>query len=127
MSEGTSDKATAWRNAHPAWRPKVCNSAGHGNVGITGHDTVSHVLTDTLHIRLCGQCDIALPLVSAPPHMLALCLFVCLFTFIPQHHMPLALFAYFPFWIVSIVDRQWADVKSDCTHCIRGPWQKIEK
>ena len=34
----TSDKATAWRNAHPAWQPKVCNSVGHGNTGITGRD-----------------------------------------------------------------------------------------
>ena len=31
--------ATAWHNAHPAWRPKVRNSTGHGNTGITGHDT----------------------------------------------------------------------------------------
>src|SRR5260221_11929 len=46
-------------------------------------------------------------------------LFGCLFTFVPWCHVLLALFVYFPFWIVSIVDRQWADVKSDCTHCIR--------
>ena len=39
MSKATSNKATAWRNAHPAWRPKVCNSAGHGNTGITGRDS----------------------------------------------------------------------------------------
>ena len=38
MSEVTSDKATTWRNAHPAWRPKVHNSVGHGNAGITGCD-----------------------------------------------------------------------------------------
>ena len=33
--------------------------------------------------------------------------------------MLLALFVYFPFWIVSVVDRQQADTKSNCTHCIR--------
>src|SRR5258705_3316626 len=48
-----------------------------------------------------------------------LCLFVCLFTFVPWCHMLLALFVYFPFQIVSIVDRQQANVKSDCTCCIR--------
>src|SRR5258708_25921339 len=36
-----------------------------------------------------------------------------------RHHVLLALVVYFPFWIVSIVDRQWADIKSDCTCCIR--------
>src|SRR5258707_6065901 len=66
-----------------------------------------------------GLCDVALPLVSTPLHMPGLCLFVCLFTFIPWHHVLPALFFYFPFWIVSVVDRQWADTKSDCTCCIR--------
>src|SRR5260221_13793272 len=47
------------------------------------------------------------------------CLFVCLFVFVPWHHMLLALFIYSPFRILSIVHRQQADVKSDCTHCIR--------
>src|SRR5258708_31241369 len=51
--------------------------------------------------------------------MLPLCLFVCLFILVPQCHVLLALFAYFPFWIVSVVDRQWANTKSNCTCCIR--------
>ncbi len=75
--------------------------------------------SDMLHIGLHRLHNIALPLVSVPLHVLPLCLFVCLFTFVPQHHMLLALFVYFPFQIVSIVDRQQADIKSNCTHCIR--------
>src|SRR5258708_7761136 len=49
----------------------------------------------------------------------SICLFVCLFVLVSQHHVLPALFVYFPFQIVSVVDRQWADAKSDCTHCIR--------
>src|SRR5258705_9027590 len=48
--------------------------------------------SDVLCIGLHRLCNIALPLVSVPPHMLPLCLFVCLFTFVPQCHMLLALF-----------------------------------
>src|SRR5260221_11047087 len=62
--------------------------------------------SDTLCNGLCRLHVAALPLVSAPPHMLPLCLFVCLFILVPWHHMLLALFVYFPFQIVSIVDRQ---------------------
>src|SRR5258707_107237 len=75
--------------------------------------------SDMLHIGLHRLCDITLPLVSMPPHVPPLCLFVCLFAFVPWHHMLLALFVYFPFWIVSVVDRQQANVKSNCTCCIR--------
>ncbi len=75
--------------------------------------------SDTLCIGLHRLCDVVLPLVSTPPHMPPLCLFVYLFTLVPQRHMLLALFVYFPFQIVSIVDRQQADAKSNCTHCIR--------
>src|SRR5258708_7264175 len=63
--------------------------------------------------------NIVPPLVSAPLHMLPFCLFVCLFILVPWHHVSLALFVYFPFQIVSIVDRQQANAKSNCTHCIR--------
>ncbi len=84
--------------------------------------------SDMLCIGLCRLCDIALPLVPVPLHVPPLCLFVCLFTFVPWHHVLLALFVYLPFWIVSIVDRQWANVKSDCTCCIRrGLGRRIEK
>src|SRR5258708_32877435 len=72
-----------------------------------------------LHTGLHGLYNIAPPLISMPLHVPPLCLFVCLFTLVPWHHMLLALFVYFPFWIVSVVDRQQADIKSDCTHCIR--------
>src|SRR6266481_3428780 len=48
--------------------------------------------SDVLCIGLHRLCNIALPLVSVPPHMPPLCLFVCLFTFVPQCHMLLALF-----------------------------------
>src|SRR5258708_14947370 len=77
--------------------------------------------SDALHIRLHGLCNVILPLVSVPPHVPPLCLFVCLCILVPQCHVLLALFVYFPFWIVSIVDRQWPDIKSesDCTHHIR--------
>src|SRR5258708_28228511 len=75
--------------------------------------------SDVLHIGLCRSCNVVSPLVSAPLHMLPLCLFVCLFILVPQHHMLLALFVYFPFLIVSIVDRQWANSKSNCTCSIR--------
>src|SRR5258708_28439394 len=49
----------------------------------------------------------------------SVCLFVCLFVLVSQCHVSPALFVYSPFQIVSIVDRQWADAKSNCTHCIR--------
>ncbi|SRR5258708_1552051 len=75
--------------------------------------------SDALHIGLHRLCNIVLPLVSMPLHVLPLCLFVCLFILVPWHHVLLALFVYFPFWIVSIVDRQWANAKSNCTHSIR--------
>src|SRR5258708_4079516 len=75
--------------------------------------------SDTLCNGLCRLHVAALPLVSAPPHMLPLCLFVCLFILVHWYHMLLALFGYFSFWIVSIIDRQWANAKSNCTHCIK--------
>src|SRR5258708_36832723 len=54
-----------------------------------------------------------------PTCCFSICLFVCLFVLVSQHHMSPALFVYFPFQIVSVVDRQQANAKSDCTHCIR--------
>src|SRR5258708_4356081 len=53
------------------------------------------------------------------PHLHMCCFSICLFVFVPQHHVLPALFVYFPFQIVSVVDRQWANIKSDCTCCIR--------
>ena len=62
------------RNAHPAWQPKVRNSVGHGNMGITSHDTVISCLgpmlpesgpLPNLTLRLSGaQLD------SSPPMMI---------------------------------------------------------
>ncbi len=54
-----------------------------------------------------------------PPHVPLLCLFVCLFVFVHQCHMSLTLFVCFPIQIASFIDRQQANVKSNCTHCIR--------
>ncbi len=42
--------------------------------------------SDTLCIGLHRLCDAALPLVSVPLHMPSLCLFICLFIFVPQCH-----------------------------------------
>ncbi len=57
------------------------------------------------------------PCTHAPTHA-APCLFVYLFTFVIG-----ACVAFFvrllPLLVVSIIDRQWANAKSDCTHCIR--------
>ncbi len=52
--------------------------------------------SDTLHTGLCRLYNVALPLISMPPHMLPLCLFVCLFTLVPQCHVLLALFVPLP-------------------------------
>src|SRR5260221_9634646 len=52
------------------------------------------------------------------PHMC--CLFVYLFVYpCPSVSCVACLVCYFPFWIVSVVDRQQADTKSDCTCCLR--------
>src|SRR6266436_6109836 len=68
---------------------------------------ISKALPCTLmhHIADSTDCAITiLPPASAPPHMLLfVCLFVCLF----------------PLPVVSDIDRQQANAKSDCTHCIR--------
>src|SRR6266436_620911 len=91
----------------------------HMSLNISDQLQVLAMYSDALHIRLCRLHNVVLPLVSVPPHVLPLCLFVCLCILVPWCHMLLALFVYFPFWIVSIVDRQWANAKSNCTHCIR--------
>src|SRR5258708_37233181 len=44
---------------------------------------------------------------------------VCLFVLVSQCHVSPALFVYFPFQIISVVGRQQANAKSDCTHHIR--------
>ncbi len=49
----------------------------------------------------------------------------CMMLYCPLHPCPhtcrffVCLFVYFSFQIVSIIDWQWADAKSACTHCIR--------
>src|SRR5258708_10011032 len=57
--------------------------------------------SDMLHSKLHRLCNTVSPPASTPCtcHLL----FVCLF----------------PLLVVSIIDRQWADANSDCTHCIR--------
>ena len=41
------------RNARPAWQPKVCNSMGHGNMGITSRDTSEAMKKTGKHVCTC--------------------------------------------------------------------------
>jgi len=68
-----------------------------------------------LHIRLCRLHDSIQPSAPTPPHVLLPCLFVYLFTLVHWHHVSLALFVCFPLQIVSVINKQWADDKSNCT------------
>src|SRR5260221_6779793 len=77
--------------------------------------------SDALHSGLCRlHNNHTAPCICAPTHA-APCLFVCLcylFTFVIGAHVAF-LVCLFPLPVVSIIDRQQADAKSDCTHCIR--------
>src|SRR5258708_4662142 len=75
--------------------------------------------TDTLHIRLCILCNSALPPASAPLHVLPLlvCLFVCLPLLLV--HMLFVCLSISPSRLFLLIDGQWTDAKSDCTHSIR--------
>src|SRR6266446_2150128 len=79
----------------------------------------SNALPHTLTHCVLDSTDCVMLYCPLYPHPHTCHLFVYLFTLVPQCHMLLALFVYFPFQIVSIVDRQQADAKSNCTHCIR--------
>src|SRR5258708_37277830 len=83
---------------------------------------ISKALPCTLmhHIADSTDCAITiLPPASAPPHMLIfVCLFVYLFSFVIGAHVAFFV-CLFPLPVVSDIDRQQANAKSDCTHCIR--------
>jgi len=64
-----------------------------------------------LHNNHTAPC-ICTPTCAAP------CLFVCLFTFVIGAHVAFFV-CLFPLPVVSIIDRQQANAKSNCTHCIR--------
>ena len=93
----------------------------------TYSDTL-HMYSDILHSKLWRLCDVTPPLVSMPPHMLPLCLFVCLFVYPYPPVSHVTCLVCFLSWIASFIDRQWANAKSSFTHHIgKGPQQKIEK
>jgi len=76
--------------------------------------TLMHCIADS------ADCTITvLPPASAPPHMLLLvCLFVYLFTFVIGACVAFFV-CLFPLPVVSDIDRQQANAKSDCACCIR--------
>ena len=74
----------------------------------------SDALCSGLH-RLCNNCPA--PCICAPTCATP-CLFVYLFTFVIGTHVAFFV-CLFPLPVVSNIDRQWANTKSDCTHCIR--------
>src|SRR5260370_23700260 len=83
---------------------------------------ISKALPHTLMHCIAASADCAttvLPPASTPPHVLLLvCLFVCLFTFVIGAHVAFFV-CLFPLPVVSNIDRQWANAKSDCSCCIR--------
>jgi len=76
--------------------------------------TLTHCVVDSV------DCTITvLPPASTPPHMLLLvCLFVYLFTFVIGAHVAFFV-CLFPLPVVSDIDKQWANARSGCAHCIR--------
>src|SRR5258707_15399667 len=74
--------------------------------------------SDTLCSRLHRLCNNrTAPCIHTPAHGTP-CLFVCLFTFVIGTHVAFFI-CLFPLPVVSNIDRQQADTKSNCTHCIR--------
>src|SRR5258705_13916753 len=74
--------------------------------------------SDTLCSGLCRLCNNhTAPCICAPTHA-APCLFVYLFSFVIGPHVAFFV-CLFPLPVVSNIDRQQADAKSDCAHCIR--------
>src|SRR5258707_4105282 len=74
--------------------------------------------SDALHSRLCRLCNNCTAPCICTPTCAIPCLFVYLFTFVIG-----ACVGFFvcllPLPVVSDIDRQQADTKSDCAHCIR--------
>src|SRR5258705_7587842 len=74
--------------------------------------------SDTLCSGLCRLCNNrTAPCIHAPTCATP-CLFVYLFTFVIGTCVAFFV-CLFPLPVVSDIDRQGADAKSDCTHCIR--------
>src|SRR5258708_39576055 len=72
--------------------------------------------SDTSHSRLCRLCNnCTAPCIHTPTH--APCLFVYLLTFVIGTCVTFV--CLFPLPVVSDIDRQQANAKSDCAHCIR--------
>src|SRR5258705_11631978 len=74
--------------------------------------------SDTLHSRLCRLHNNCTAPCIRTPACAAPCLFVYLFTFVIGTCVAFFV-CLFPLPIVSDIDRQWANTKSDCAHCIR--------
>ena len=74
--------------------------------------------SDTLHSRLCRlHNNHTAPCIRTPTHATP-CLFVYLFTFVIGAHVAFFV-CLFPLPVVSDIDRQQANAKSDCACCIR--------
>src|SRR5258708_1172193 len=74
--------------------------------------------SDALHSGLHRLCNNHTTPHTHAPTCATPCLFVYLFTFVIV--APVAFFVcLFPLPVVSDIDRQQADTKSNCTHCIR--------
>src|SRR6266446_5188408 len=76
----------------------------------------------TLHTELHTSPSISEPLLCTLTHCIVDSV-DCTTPYCPLHpcpHMCHSLFVcLFPLQVVSIIDRQWANTNSDCTHCIR--------
>src|SRR6266436_624649 len=75
--------------------------------------------SDTLCIRLHMLCNSAPPPASVPLHVppLLVCLFVCLPSLLV--HVLFVCLSVSPSGLFPLIDGQWTNAKSDCTHSIR--------
>src|SRR5258705_12094173 len=76
---------------------------------------ISEALPHTLTHCVADSADCT---ITVLPHMCCSCLFVYLFTFVIGTCVAFFV-CLFPLPVVSNIDRQQADAKPDCTHCIR--------
>src|SRR5258708_3937865 len=81
---------------------------------------ISKALPCTLmhHIADSADCAVTILPPASVPCMCHSLLFVYLFTFVIGAHVAFFV-CLFPLPVVSDIDRQQANAKSDCTHCIR--------
>src|SRR6266436_4055097 len=89
---------------------------------IHNFSNITHCQSTTLHTELCASLNISKALPCTLMHHIADSA-DCTITILPPAsvppHMPLLVVCLFPLPVVSDIDRQWADAKSNCTHCIR--------